>query len=435
MNKIKRIISITLLMIIVFGNIIFPVISEAKSNEATLYATHRFGSLLTRNGAVLTCLYIVHNEDGIEYPAYCLNLELDGATQDFSYTVSTDNLLTDMELWRTVVNGFPYKTPEELGCQTNEEAYLATRQAVYCSIYNRDPESYGAVQTEAGQRTLNALKQIVYTARNSTETKKSATLTINTENSVWQLDSMDSNFISKEYSVTANAKFENYTINLSGNLVEGIKIVDQNNNKKDKFSAGEKFKILIPIKNIEQDGNFTITANGKVATMPVLYGKAPSSTLQNVAVTGNKYENGEGTKTEYYFKNKTKIVIIKQDQETKNMLEGVKFQLLNENKEVKYSELVTNNEGKIIIENLIPGKYYVQEMETLEGYDVYNRLIEVDLKLNEETKITVNNLLNKEQPKNETSKSELEVEQIKTNKEIVQEQKKYSKITLPITGM
>ena len=111
------------------------------------------------------------------------------------------------------------------------------------------------------------------------------------------------------------------------------------------------------------------------------------------------------------------------------------FQLLNQNKEVIYSNLKTNEDGKIIIENLLPGKYYIQEMETLEGYEVYDKLIEVELKLNEETKITVNNLQNNEVPKLERTNTELEVEQIKTQQEIKQEQTNYTKIKLPKTGM
>ena len=95
--------------------------------------------------------------------------------------------------------------------------------------------------------------------------------------------------------------------------------------------------------------------------------------MQNVAVTGSIYESGNGNKTEYYFTNQTKIVILKQNQETKQPLEGVKFQLLDENKQVIYTDLTTNKEGIITIENLLPGKYYIQEVETLENYEVYDK--------------------------------------------------------------
>ena len=42
------------------------------------------------------------------------------------------------------------------------------------------------------------------------------------------------------------------------------------------------------------------------------------------------------------------------------------FNLLNENKEVVFGNLVTNTNGQIVLENMIPGKYYLEETETQE---------------------------------------------------------------------
>ena len=424
MKKIKKIGVILILMIILLA-VIFPIVSNAAGNTITVYGKPRYNNLLIREGIDLTCIPLAYTKDGVEHPVYCLNLELEGATENFSYDVNIDNEITNMEIWRTIINGYPYKTPKELGCETKEEAYLATRQAVYCAVYGRDPNSYFS-----GDRTLNALKHIVNAARTSKETKPSSTLKINASNSAWKVDNINSNFVSKEFIVTAAAGISNYKIEVSGDLIEGMKITDLENTPKTEFKGKEKFKILIPIKNIEKDGTFTINVTGEVATKPILFGLSEDRTLQNVAVTGNIYETGSGSKTEYYFENATKIIIYKQNQENKKALAGVNFQLLNQNKEVIYSNLKTNEEGKIIIENLLPGKYYIQEMETLEGYEVYDKLIEVDLKLNEETKITVNNLKNNEVVEVEKPKTELEVEQIKSEKKIEREV-----IKLPKTGM
>lgn len=285
---------------------------------------------------------------------------------------------------------------------------------------------------EAGQRTLNALKQIVNAARTGKETKPSATLNINANNAKWEIDNIDKNYLSKEFTVTAAAGIKEYVINLSGTTIEGTKITDINNVEKNMFSKDEKFKILIPITNMDKDGNFTINANGEVATKPVIYGLAPSSNLQNTALTGSIYEAGSGTKTEYYFQNQTKIVILKQNQDTKNPLQGVKFNLLNGNKEIICAGLTTNEEGIIEIDNLLPGKYYIQETETLERYEVYDKLIEVDAKFNEEIKVAVNNLYNEDIPKSEKTETEIEVEQVKSEIEINQNKEK---VKLPKTGM
>ena len=64
-------------------------------------------------------------------------------------------------------------------------------------------------------------------------------------------------------------------------------------------------------------------------------------------------------------------------------------------------------------------------METLENYEVFDKYIEIELKLNEETKVTVNNLQNEKIPEIEKINTELEVEQINSSKEII----------LPKTGM
>ena len=433
MKKVKSIIFLTLLITI--AGIIMPTISLAANNTITVYGKTRYNNLLKRNGVDLTCIPLAYQKDGIEHPVYCLNLELDGATETFSYELNVDNQLTNMEIWRTIINGYPYKTPAELGCETKEEAYLATRQAVYCAVYGRDPNSYSALGGAAGERTLSAMKKIVNTARTSTETKASSNLTIKSNNSLWTIDKNDSNYVSKIFTVTAAAGIQNYKISLSGNIVEGMKLTDSNNIEKSEFKSNEQFKILIPIKNLEKDGNFAIKAEGKVATKPILFGLSGNSKLQNVAATGSIYEEGTGNKTEYYFTNKTQIIILKQNQETKEPLKGVKFKLLNSNKEVVYSDLTTNENGQIIIENLLPGKYYVQETETLENYQVYNKLIEVELKLNEEIKITVNNLKNNEKPQNEETKTDLEIEQVKTETEIKQEQNNYTKETEEINNI
>ena len=210
--KIIKKISVILILMITALAAICPIISNATGNTVTIYGKPRYNYLLKRNGVYLTCIPLAYTKDGIEHPVYCLNLELDGATETFSYDVNIDNEITNMEIWRTIVNGYPYKTPAELGCETKEEAYLATRQAIYCSVYGRDPNSYETSSEGAGDRTLNALKYIVNTARTSTETKPSSTLKINSNSSKWEIDNINSNFVSKEFTVTAAAGINNYKV-------------------------------------------------------------------------------------------------------------------------------------------------------------------------------------------------------------------------------
>lgn len=89
-----------------------------------------------------------------------MNRELPGVEIGRSQTVDVKKLVNNVMVWRAIINGYPYKSISELGCNTEEEAYLATKQAVYCMLTNRDVNEYSAIG-EAGERTLNALKQLL----------------------------------------------------------------------------------------------------------------------------------------------------------------------------------------------------------------------------------------------------------------------------------
>lgn len=426
---IKKLISIISIIIISIG--LLPVSTKAVEtvDTAYIYANKKTNGLLMWNGLRIHTHMAVYKKDGKEYPAYCMNRELPGVEIGKSQTVDINKLVNNVMVWRAIINGYPYKSISELGCNTEEEAYLATKQAVYCMLTNRDVNEYSAIG-EAGERTLSALKTIVTNARNSNQTKVSSELTVNEQEKLWKVDNLDNKYISKTFSVTANASMSKYIVNVKNLNIEGYKLVDQNNNEKTEFENSEKFKILIPIQEIKQDGNFTIDVSAKVATKPVFYGESRDSGLQNYALTGYTYEDGNGNKKVYYTKNETKIIITKTEDKTGKKLEGVKFNLLDENQNEIYTEITTNEEGKAVIDNLLPGIYYIKEIRTLEGYQLYSKLIKAELELNEE--ITVNVINSEEEPEvyKEEKKTELAVKEEKSNikvKETVQK--------LPKTGM
>ena len=131
-----------------------------------------------------------------------------------------------------------------------------------------------------------------------------------------------------------------------------------------------------------------------------------------------EYGNNENVETkDDYYKNETKIIIIKKDQDDGKVLEGIEFQLLNDKKEVIYADLKTDSDGKIVIENLVPGNYYIKEIKTIDGYELYEYPIQVEVGFNQEVSVTVNNK-KEEKP------------QIITNKTASKEIKR-----LPVTGM
>ncbi len=389
----KKIISITLLFILIasvcYNSFAFEI------GQKDLKLIKQCEGYLKYQGSEKKAPYVVYQKNGRNYPAYCLNADRNGIGTSGvgNYSVSVDSRISNVAVWRMIINGFPYKTPAELGAANDEEAYTATKFAVYTALYNRNPNDYTAVDTEAGRRTLEVYRKIVEAGQNCTETiEDNLQVSITTESEKWKIDNIDKESVSKIYNFNSQVSRGTYKVNVEGKLPEGFKITDINNNEKTTFNINEKFKVIIPIRNLVENESFRITASAIFQTKPVLYGKTAIAGTQNYAIAGFVYEDGETSYVDEYSRNITKINIIKQDGETKNKLQGVRFNILDSNKSIIHENLTTNNRGEIILENMIPGKYYIQEMETLSGYNLYTDLIEINLELNEEIKVTVNNI-------------------------------------------
>ena len=403
--------------------LIFNSVQAVNVNSANIVSGGDCGSLLIYKGIYIKTYYAYYTKDGVNYPAYCLDKTKHGVNNELEYSVSIQSAISDVKLWRIIINGYPYKTVEQLGCYNKEEAFSATKQAIYCYIHGNDPNGYTGIG-EAGNRTVRAIKQILADSEKCTETQISNNISIIKEQEKFDVDGKEKNYVSKIYSIKAGTTISNYKVQLSKvkeELPEGIKITDINNNEKTEFSQNEKFKILIPIKNLTKDSNFNIEIQTKINNKAILYGKAPDTSYQDYALTSATYEDATGKTEDKFYKNETKIRIIKQDAETKKRLENVEFNILDSNKKIIYANLKTNSKGEIEISNLVSGKYYIQEVKTIDGYELNDEVFEFNVNLNEEFTITVDNLFKEEkEPKATKQEKSYKVENVKK---------------LPVTGM
>ena len=348
--------------------------------------------LFRYNGLGIGVEIQVYKKNGIEYPVYCLDKGKRGVETDFTYTVEVSEMLSNQKIWRAITNGYPFKTPQELGCNNMEEAYAATKMAVYDAMYNYDLSKFTTYSDlDSNRRTINAIKQIITSARNSEETKITASLNVKPEEDKWKIDTLEEQYVSKIYTVKSPVENKKYTIDLTNNTDARIKVTNVLNQEKQEFEADEKFKVLITISDLESDGELSITVNSELKTMPIFYGKSPNKEWQNYAVTVGEYELTGTTLKQSYQENKTQIEVQKQDGNTKLPLKNAKFNLLDENKQILYSELTTNEQGIIELQHLLPGNYYLEETKAPVGYYGYEGLIKVEVKLNEKTIVKVDN--------------------------------------------
>ncbi len=428
--KIKRIIAIALILI----TCVYTNISHATFNidKARIYSKGNCQYLLRNRetGGLIIVAKAFYKNNGKEYPAYCLNVELSGVGAVDGYDVTVNEAVSNPLVWRVIKNGYPYQSLETLGVANEEEAFTATKQAVYCVLYNNDKNDFYKYEPlgEAGQRTLNAMKQIVSKARNSNETKPSNTINVEST-SKWEIDQKDKNYISKKFKITSQASAESYNISINNNKEKQIKITDMQGKEITKTNSKE-FKIMIPIRILEKDDKFEVKVTANLKTYPILYGNSNNPKLQDYALTGEIFEPGEGKLTVNYQKNTSEVKIIKKDGSGTKNLKGVEFRILDSKNKVVYSNLKTNEKGEIIIKGILPGKYYLEEVNTIDGYKKLEDKIEFDTTLNEQVKITVKNQekeIEIEKEEKETQKTYSE----KINKLPVQE--KINK--LPVTGM
>ena len=419
MKKLKKLFIITgvvFIILVLQFCVFYNSVVATQLDSANIYMVGDCGSLLRYKGVEVKVSYVQYTYEGVNYPAYCLDKTKPGA-ENGAYTVSVNSMIQDVGLWRRIINGYPYKSLEELGVANKEEAFTATKQAIYCYIHGNNPADYTPIG-EAGERTLRAMHQIIAQAQSSSETKISNYIELKDEDVNWKVDDIEKNYISKVFSILSDAQIQDYSIHFQENTIDGIKITNLQNTVKNEFQPDEKFKILIPIESLREKGEFRILANAKVKTKPVLYGTAPDSGLQDYALTAATYEDGVGEISLQYPKNETEIIVIKQDEESNERLKNVEFALLNENKEVIKQGLLTDEEGKIQISNLLPGKYYLKEVHTSLGYIPTEELIELEVEWNDSLTVTVYNQKEKK-PEIKTEKNET-VKQVKK---------------LPVTGM
>ncbi len=401
----KKIITI-LLMIITMINVALPCFAF-DFNQVNLYKKGDCPSLLKYFGNPLTISYVVYKHDGKEYPAYCLNSNLAGA-ESGSYSVETLSKLDDNLTWKVIINGYPYKTPQELGVANEYEAFAATKQAVYWAWEGRPESEYSPVDSDAGRRTYNAFINIINAAKNETRNESvNAVLNVLPVTNIWEIDENEEDRVSKIYKVTSSVNSGSFSINIDGEVPSGLEVTDLSNNIKDSFSVGESFKITIPIQSLDKNGNFTISATSKLKTYPVLYGRTYDADKQDYAITGLIYENQNAVFNESYQQNNSKIVITKKEYGTYKPMQNVVFELQDENHNIIYDNVKTDGNGMITFDNLLPGKYYLKELSTLDGYAPYTDLIEIELHLFEETGVTVYNTKIKE---NEVVKNYQQIE-------------------------
>ena len=143
---------------------------QANDGYVTITADRPLNNILHYNGAIVDNIHIAKwvadDPAALEYPAYCKNPGWKGTAQHQDGQYQIDPLPSigaeEKKILGVARAGYPYKTPQELGCQSVDEAYYATHAAIHTAIVNGslDKWSIQSGDTARNTRVLNALKKI-----------------------------------------------------------------------------------------------------------------------------------------------------------------------------------------------------------------------------------------------------------------------------------
>lgn len=295
MKKGRRIISAIILLCMIIGNIT-PIFATQVGEFKDIVNLGGCGNHVKyhKDGKdIIINNYLVgFYENAIFHPAYCVNYGIPGVDNDREYGVTVEDissLANNQAIWRVLINGYPYKTPEEMGFGGDEySAYLATKQAVFAVIDGRDVNNYHGMD-DIGDYIVMKIKELVDIGRNGTQTYKDAVISISKVSEA-SVDNKNSQYISQVYSLNSEVDVSDINVALNTHSApNGTFIADENNNAKTTFKKGEKFKVLVPKNNITGAINVEISAQGNCKTYPILYGKAPNTDLQNYVLTTDPY--------------------------------------------------------------------------------------------------------------------------------------------------
>ena len=356
-------------------------------------------------------MYVIYSQtyytdkDGSKKIAYCVNPDLSGVGwvngEDESYSTKVEYKLTDERIQRVLENGYPYVSYTRLGVETEEDGYLATKQAIYWIIRNRKLENIydyfrpGQTQINGqnledtqrrGTKVIDAIYKLVDIGYNGTTKDKNVDKPEFTELSEFKQDRYNYQFYSKEYRVE-KAKSE---IKIIGTSLEGMKVVDMNGRTKTTLKAGDRFKVMVPQAKIDTDMEINIKYESVETTYPVYYTTSNVEGRQNYIIVQNKEELVQRNLKFDVKGNLSTLEIIKVDKETGELIPGTTFEVAYKDGET-IGRYTTDEEGHIVIKNLYQGIITMQEVEANEDYALDNRIREIRVNYNAKTVITINN--------------------------------------------
>ncbi|MBR2744901.1 MAG: Cys-Gln thioester bond-forming surface protein [Clostridia bacterium] len=414
------------LMVMMFFVFLLSAAIGAKNSEATSVGDKRylqradkgFYSIQKWNGSEwIYVTYSITNyvdENGVSRIAYCVNPDLKGigyiAGEFEGYSVEIKELIQDQRAWRVITNGYPYKSPEQIGVETDQDAYLATKMALYAMLRNQTSNDIRSLYragedrvagqslediSRRGNKVIEAICKLVDIGNNGSETMQNNDLIHIEKVGEFKQDSKRQDFLSQVIKVSSKVECDSYCVKNLNDFPKGTIITNVEGNEQNEFKGGDEFKILVPKTALIGNINGVVSVEAVCKNYPVYYAECTEGNYQNYILCCDSYTKGITAEEKINVEiDKSKLKIRKIDSEKNVPIKGVKFS-------VKYKDgkdigtYVTNEKGEIYLKNLHQGEVVIKEIETSKEYILDSAEKIVNLKYGETKEVVIGNELKK----------------------------------------
>ena len=295
----KRFTAILLLIVTVIG--LFPAVSMAAETpdealgEISIYNGGEQLAYLAVNGRVQTLTYVYFNfrtSTGKmkQIPAYCVNPTTDGVPQAVGVGQSIEYLAeeqaSDPKIVGIVGNGYPHRSLEELGLDNVQQAYYATKVALWCYLvpgWSIDKVTIAPGLSEHEQqiaeRILAATKDIYNRGSGWTDTLIPGLTVSADQDQAYEVQIDGQTYLQQVYTLKSGTWVDGLEVSVwfnSKEVPEGMKIVDMNNQEITKIpieSSGYQgqFKVICPKESAGSSTNVDLLLEGNVHQYAAFY--------------------------------------------------------------------------------------------------------------------------------------------------------------------
>ena len=395
MTKSKSKILATILLTIVIMTSILPTGASLAANIGDSIGLTSIGTVPYHlRSSSLGGNYIIthlagYYENGNFYPAYCLNVDKPGVEETEGYDVTLTEILSDQEtynrVWRTVVAGYPYNSPESLGVSDWRYAYQATKMAVYCALGQSDVNSFYATDS-TGQQIVDLIHRLVNEGQNGTSTYRTPVANIDKSGNMV----LEGDYYIQNYTVSSNVDINGYNVAIA-NFPEGTLLTNTAGGGQNSFGTGETFQVRIPKNTVEtQDINGVIRVDVNSKSYAVFYATSYNPSLQDYAITGDPISLTSATSNLTLKANTASIKIHKVDSETNEPIKDTVYELTKEDGTV-IGRGTTDSEGNLTFYELYQGNYVLKEVKSNDNYIISQESVDIRATYNKVTEVELEN--------------------------------------------